>query len=71
MGVCLSKLISSEDEHFIPVKDGCEFQNIEQQSLVKEQNYKTKFCHFSSLEIIPFENEYKFMCFEDNTMRMI
>ena len=58
MGVCLSKLKSSEDEHLVPVRNGCKLQNIEQQSISKEQNYKNKFCYFSNLDLLPFENFY-------------
>ena len=63
MGVCLSKFKVCWSKHFVPVED-CESHNIEQSSFVTEET-KTKFCPFSLMEIVPFENECSLMDFED------
>ena len=63
MGACLSKYKVLQNNYFAPLED-CELPNTHKSSKITEET-KAKFCPWSSMEILPFENEFSFFDSED------
>ena len=64
MGTCLSKYKILQNNYFVAPPAECELPNPHKSSKIKEET-KTKFCPWSAMEIIPFENEFRFFDSED------
>ena len=64
MGTCLSKYKILQNNYFVAPPAECELPNSHKSSKIREDT-KTKFCPWSTMEIIPFENEFRFFDSED------